>query len=360
MSSYKKTTLSMITVPDLPRDGLPFIIDDYALAMYLRVRCKTIWFCISCKPRIYRTFSIPKANGKARMIHNPHPALKFIQKRIDRVLLKPLPLMDCVGAYIPGKSCVDSAKRHVQQGVRVGMDIKDFFPTHTRARVRKFFHEHLGYSLYVSGLLADLCTVQRKIKNRKTGEEFVRHDVPQGSPASPTLCNLLAQEALDHAVIDLLGKEGWVYTRYSDDITLSHADDLSRKDVDDAIKEMRRLMREAGYRDNAKKLKIQRRWRQQRMLGAVINEKVNIPRHTYRKYRSILHNCLLHGFEPNMVLYGWEDGVPSFISHLQGKISYFQSLNEEKAARLRSVLAEAVERHAEKEAADPHYPPAVT
>ncbi len=345
MSSYKTTTLSLIKAPDdLAFKSVPYIIDDYALAMYLRVRCKTIWYCISCKPRMYSSFSIPKANGKVRQIHNPKPALKFIQRRIDSVILKRLPLLDCVGAYVPGKSCLDSAAQHTGQGVRVGMDIRDFFPTHTRGGVRKFFHEHIGYSLFVAGLLADLCTVPRKVRSKTKGE-FTRHDVPQGSPASPTLCNLIAQEKFDRAVLEVLGPMGWTYTRYSDDLTLSHPDDLKRKDVDDTIKQVRQLMGAAGYRDNPKKLKIQRRWRQQRMLGIVVNEKPNIPRHTYRLYRSLMHNCLTHGFEANAAMYGWNEADGDFIEHLKGKLSYFQSINADKALKLRAVFDVALQTH---------------
>jgi RNA-directed DNA polymerase len=68
----------------------------------------------------------------------------------------------------------------------------------------------------------------------------------------------------------------------------------------------------------------------------VINEKTSIPRETYRRYRAILHNCLEHGFEPNEVRYAWE-GTGSFKEHLMGKLSYFKSIDPEKAAKLRAA-----------------------
>jgi len=342
MSSYKTTTLTTIPVPS-PTDGVPFIFDDFSLALHLGVRCKTIWYCITNKRWMYRTFTIPKANGKLRTIHDPKNILKFIQRRINETILQPFPLQECVGAYVPGKGCVHSAAQHAGHAVRVGLDIKDFFPTHHRTWVRNFFMRTYGYSHFVSGLLAELCTAQTKLA--KTGDkDRYRHFVPQGSPASPTLCNLMAQEAFDAPLLKLLDGTGWVYTRYADDLSLSHPEQQSRETVDALINAVYDLMQRAGYTPHRKKLKVQRQGRQQRMLGMVINEKPNIPQHTYRRFRAILHNCIMDGFYLPALRYGF-DPPEAFVSHLQGKISYFLSINEEKAGKLAKMLQTAKEKH---------------
>lgn len=349
MSSYKKTELTAFVVPPVPEDGLPFIFDDYSLALRLGVRCRTLWFCIQRKRNRYRIFTIPKANGKKRVIHNPDRVLKFMQRMIVRRILSKMPLLDCVGAYVPGKSCKDAAERHVGHAVRIGMDLKDFFPTHSRGRVRWFFHNHAGYSQYVSGLLGDLCTAP-------FGE---KHKVPQGSPASPALCNLMAQEALDRPILKLLEGTGWVYTRYSDDLTFSHPEDKPRNEVNRLIKDVRRLIQKGGYKTNLKKTKIQRRWRRQKMLGMVINEKTSIPRETYRRYRAIIHNCLTHGFEPNAAQYAWE-GTGSFREHLLGKLSYFVSVDPVRGGKLRTSFDAACAKWTDKaEEANPYVDPAI-
>jgi hypothetical protein len=139
MSSYKTTVLTPIPLPTSIPDHLPFLFDDFSLALHLGVRCKTVWYCITNKKWMYKTFTIPKANGKRRTIHDPQNILKYIQRRINKVVLQPYPLLDCVGAYVEGKGCRDSALRHAGHGVRIGLDIKDFFPTHHRTWVRNFF-----------------------------------------------------------------------------------------------------------------------------------------------------------------------------------------------------------------------------
>lgn len=344
MSSYKSTTLTPISIPSIPEE-VPFIFDDFSLALHLGVRCKTVWYCVTNKKWMYRTFTIPKANGKRRTIHDPKNILKFVQRRINTVILQPFPLLECVGAYVPGRGCRDSAARHAGHSVRIGMDIKDFFPTHHRTWVRNFFMRSYGYSHFVSGLLAELCTAQVEIAKRVgQSEKRYRHFVPQGSPASPTLCNLMAQEAFDYPLLRNLEGTGWVYTRYADDLTLSHPEPQSRKVVDALIDDVYQLMQKAGYMPHRKKLKVQRQGRQQRMLGMVVNTKPNIPQLTYRRYRAILHNCIMDGFYLPAVRYGF-DPPEGFISHLQGKISYFLSINEEKAGKLARMLEHAKEKH---------------
>jgi hypothetical protein len=94
------------------------------------------------------------------------------------------------------------------------------------------------------------------------------------------------------------------------------------------------------------------------MLGIVVNEKPNIPRHIYRLYRSIMHNCLRHGFEANATMYGWNDADGDFVEHLRGKLSYFQSINPDKAAALRTVFDQAVATHYPDRMPNDHVPPA--
>jgi RNA-directed DNA polymerase len=353
VSSYKKTVLTTLELPPAARDDVPFIIDDYALALYLGVRCKTLWYLIGQKAYMYKRFTIPKSDGRVRVIYSPKDRLKHVQRRIDQRILRKLPVLECVGAYVEGRSCRDSAARHTGHHVRIAMDLKDFFPSHTRAQIRHFFKETVGYSHFVAGLLADICTVQeRRAPFRTMSEPDItaddakfKHFVPQGSPASPMLCNLVAQERLDRPVLEALNGTGWVYTRYSDDLSISHPERKTRKEVDAIIELMRKLITNAGYRTNPKKLKIQRCWRRQRMLGMVVNsDHPNIPVDVYRRYRAIIHNCLLRGFEENAVRYGF-DPVEGFASHLRGKVAYFMQTNPQRAVHLHDELMAALVRH---------------
>ena len=50
---------------------------------------------------------------------------------------------------------------------------------------------------------------------------FLNGGLPQGTPISPMLTNLM-MIPFDHAIAGQLWKDGFVYTRYADDITISH------------------------------------------------------------------------------------------------------------------------------------------
>lgn len=349
MSSYQRTQIDLLPLPTPQHEELPYLLDDFSLALHLGIRCRTLWWCIHNKKNMYRLFYIPKSDGSARCIHNPKKPLKFIQRRIYQVILKKVPLLDCVGAYVPRRGCLESAKRHTGHAIRIGMDLKDFFPSHRRARVRHFFIDCCGYTHQVSSILAELCTApdlaayRDAIAAATSDTENIKikhHFVPQGSPASPSLCNLIAQESLDKTLLAAITDEGWVYTRYSDDLTFSHPENKSRREVDVFLQRVKTIINDAGYRIHAKKTKIQRYWHRQHMLGIVVNQHPNIPRETYRLYRSILCNCYNHGFEINASRYGHCD--KGFIAHLRGKISYFKSVNESKGLKLEQQLKRAI------------------
>lgn len=333
MSSYKCSSVQTIKVPRQLIDdpSLPFIFDDFSLALALGVKCKTLWYCIKSKKRLYKRFTIPKSNGRLRVIYSPKRCLKYVQNRISEVVLQPLPLLPCVGAYVKGKSCRDTALQHVQKSVLVKIDLKDFFPSHRRSLVRYFF-KRKGYSHDVASLLADLCTV----------EEDGTHIVPQGSPASPALCNHIAQMLLDTRILNVLEGGDWTYTRYADDLMFSHPLMQTALEVDILIKTIFNCVKEANYRINYDKLKVYRRSKQQRVLGMVVNEHPNIAKATYRKYRGILHNCGTQGFAVNATRYGMYD-VDEFILHLQGKVNYFCQVNPNKGQKLKRLLMEALE-----------------
>ena len=342
MSSYKQTILTKIEIPKAPvHPSLPFIIDDFSLAMHLGVRCKTLWYCIIGGTFLYHRFTIKKANGKLRHIYNPNNILKYLQHQLDKVILRKLPLLDCVSAYVTGKSCLDSANQHLQKGVLIKLDLSDFFPSHSRTRVRHFFKYTLGYSHFVADLMASLCTVKERLPQKRT-------IVPQGSPASPQLCNLIAQEALDKpllAALETIG--GWTYTRYADDLVLSHVDDVSHDNVNKIIKLTVGHIHQAKYRVNYSKLRVLRRWHRQKTLGIIVNEHPNIPYDIYRRYRAIIHNCLQQGFTVNAIRYSEEyrDVPEAFASHLQGKINYFMTINPMRATPLMETLKLAITKH---------------
>ena len=107
--------------------------------------------------RNYRYRWIAKASGSLRLIESPKPRLKRIQRTIlDEILLK-IPAHEAAHGFRPGRSVSSFVAPHVGRRVVLKMDLRDFFPSITAARVLAVFMT-AGYPEDVARLLAGLCT----------------------------------------------------------------------------------------------------------------------------------------------------------------------------------------------------------
>ena len=81
---------------------------------------------------------------------------------------------------------------HVDSSLILSVDLKDFFPTFTFARIRGLFRSY-GYSIGVATLLAAICTESQENFNVTKTYYLATgpRTLPQGSPASPALTNAL-------------------------------------------------------------------------------------------------------------------------------------------------------------------------
>ena len=381
MGTFRQTTLEILEIEPHKLNEVPLVIDDWTLSFQLGYRGKTFWYIHNNRQKLYKVFKIKKASGGLRTIHNPMPILRLFAKQLRHKILLPLTkqLGPHVGAYQLGKSTRDTAKRHLlacpecdkldqehtctfqveernakfrvlrrntescpacakipkhdcpRAGVKIHMDLKDFFGSTRRSWIRQYFHEVVGYNHYVSGLLAQILTTD--LVDEKT--KHVHAGVPQGAKTSGDICNLVADWKIDQAILAALPE--WVYSRYADDIYLTHPKNLPPAEVDKVIHEVERLINNSGYRLNRRKLHVQRPHRQQRVLGIVVNKKANMPKQEYRRMRAILTNCIDHGFEAEFKR-AKKDSAGQMMTWLSGKVSYYQMIAPNKGNRLRAML----------------------
>ena len=130
-------------------------------------------------------------------------------------------------------------------------------------------------------LLASLCTHPFEID----GE--VKTVLPQGSPTSPTLTNILCRK-LDRRLTGLAYRFGATYTRYADDITFSsphniYTDEAFNKELKRIIEEDQKLV------INPKKTRLQKAGYRQEATGLIVNEKVNVRRRYVKQIRMWLY-----------------------------------------------------------------------
>ncbi|MEP1087732.1 MAG: reverse transcriptase family protein [Algoriphagus sp.] len=245
-----------------------------------------------CKKR-YQTFTIKKKSGADRIIHAPVKGLKSILRSLNFVLQCVYEPHEAATGFVLEKSIVDNAKKHVGHHYVLNMDLKDFFHTFDRNRVKMgFMFEPFnlnGDKEPLAFLLASLCTHPFEID----GEE--KTVLPQGSPTSPALTNIICKK-LDRRLSGLANRFGATYTRYADDITFSsphniYTDEAFTKELNRIIEEDQKLV------INPKKTRLQKAGYRQEATGLIVNDKVNVRRRYVKQIRMWLYYWEMYGYE---------------------------------------------------------------
>jgi hypothetical protein len=291
----------------------------------------------------YRHAWRPKASGSARLIESPKPRLKDIQRRLLDEVLAPIPPHDAAHGFRAGRSVRTFAGPHAGRRVVLKMDLRDFFPSVTSARVVAVFLT-AGYPEPVARLLAGLCTgrVPRVVWGLpgapgpgpdawRLARLYRLPHLPQGAPTSPALANLCAYR-LDARLAALACASGAAYTRYADDLVFSGGPDFE-KSIPRFVVHAGAVAIEEGFEVNTRKTRVMRRGGRQRVAGVVVNDRPNVARDGYDRLRATLNNCLKTG--PRVQN---RDGHPDFRAHLAGRVAHVAMLNPARGEKLREML----------------------
>lgn len=319
----------------------PTPVDSVSLAHWLGTTHKNLWWLVTQRKEMYRVWKIPKGDGRYRHIHEPLGLLKHIQAVAATRILSTFPTADHVGAYEEGKGVKYSASRHAGHNVILELDIKDFFGSTRRLFVREFLLG-AGWKKEPAFLLSDLLTYPIK-KDLSV--------VPQGAPSSPQLCNLIGNQRFDQSVIQMLQQQdsGWLYTRYSDNLIISHPDQRERAEVDVILRAVDNIVYKSGYRINPKKMKVMRSTNKKfarELLGLSVSKVPQVEDSTYRKLRAMTHNASRNGFSGLTNLPKAVKTPEQAAAHLNGVVNYYLYMNRSpKMERLKRLLDDAVKRH---------------
>lgn len=245
-----------------------------------------------CKKR-YQTFTIKKKSGADRTIHAPVKGLKSILRSLNFVLQCLYEPHDAATGFVLEKSILDNAKKHVGHHYVLNIDLKDFFHTFDRNRVKMgFIYEPFnlsGNKEPLAFLLASLCTHPFEIDSE---EKTV---LPQGSPTSPTLTNILCKK-LDRRLTGFANRFGATYTRYADDITFSSPHNIYKDETFN--NELKRIIEEdQKLAINPKKTRLQKAGYRQEVTGLIVNDKVNVHRRYVKQIRMWLYYWEKYGYE---------------------------------------------------------------
>lgn len=298
------------------------IFDAEHLAKMLGVENKALFAVINAPEMFYRTFEIKKRSGGMREIRAPYPTLKTIQGWIYENVLKKQYVHGCAHGFMPRKSIVTNAKKHVENKCLLKLDLKDFFPSIKINKVVQVF-KNIGYTKNVSWLLAALCCLDGEL--------------PQGAPTSPVLSNIIAK-IMDKRLYRLAKHFGLRYTRYADDISFS-GDDIPVA----FIKYATAIIEDCGFAVNEKKVRLYKEQDNKILTGVALrNGMMRLPREKRRGYEQEIYYMIKYGIGARPK--GNYDSFSTYIRSLIGKANFWLMLEpgnkfaKEAIPRLRALI----------------------
>ena len=333
-------------------ESLPAITTKSELAKWLQVSLANLdWFAdLGNRNRIGRDSNLrflvrlqPKKNGRMRILEIPNSKLAFVQRRILEEILYQVPLNESVHGFRRNRSILSYASSHFCKSIVLKMDLRDFFPSITFAKIAYQFRA-IGFPEIVADYFAGLCTNSISVSNEFAKvEKFEKHDrnsyrkyeqrhLPQGAPASPALANLSVWR-LDKRLQNLSKASDVSYSRYADDLGFS-SDSHSKRSMKRFADHVSAIVLEEGLEVNHRKTKIMAKSSSQRLVGIVVNDRPNVNRKYYERLKATLHNCN-HSMDVNSQN---RNQHPNFREHLLGQITFVKSINRKRGEKLMQMF----------------------
>lgn len=184
------------------------------------------------RSKMYHTFYVPKSSGHGyRRIDAPNEALMAALRNLKTIFEDDFHALyhTSAFAYVRHRCTIDSIKRHQANESRWfgKFDLSNFFGNTTMDFVMKQF-----------SMIYPFSEVMKAPQGRSALEKalelaFLNGGLPQGTPISPTITNIMMipiDFALNKGFREFNGQK-FVYTRYADDFLVSSRYDFNVSDV---------------------------------------------------------------------------------------------------------------------------------
>lgn len=298
----------------------------------------------------YNMFSVRKRSGGRRFIHAVNGKLHDLQKYINEEVLQKMEPHPSSYAFHASGGIRECAAMHCECKWLLQFDLTDFFYTISEPAVFNAFVA-LGYKRLLAFELTRLCTTlrlpesKRHYLNRKDlscyfspyfdEEKKLPYSqqkrigvLPQGAPTSPMLSNLVAQR-LDAALFDYAQENGFIYTRYADDLAFSASILPIGKSIAKLRREIISLIRKNGFRENCKKIRIAGPGAKKIVLGLLVDgERPRLTQEFRKRIDRNIYSIETFGIEAVAENDGFES-VYGFFNHISGLMSFIHDVDRD-------------------------------
>ena len=242
---------------------------------------------------LYHTFHIPKKSGGLRKINAPNPELMDALRRLKTIFEEDFRALyhTAAFAYVKRRCTVDAVKKHQQNNSKWfgKLDLHDFFGSTTLDFVMDMFSMIFPFSEVIKVSLG------RAELMKALELAFLDGGLPQGTPISPTITNIM-MIPVDFKLYNALREfenQKYVYTRYADDFIISSRYEFDVRRVEAFVVSTLQSFN-APFSINAAKTRYGssagRNWN----LGVMLNKdnEITVGHKKKRQFQSMLYNYI--------------------------------------------------------------------
>ena len=185
-----------------------------------------------------------KPDGRLRIHYTVKSKLKVIQERIKSNIFYAVYFPEYLQGSIKSSERIkrgydNDASLHIGARLVISEDVSDFFPSITSEIIYMIWKDFFRFPSEVSEILTMLTTYEGALV--------------QGSSTSSYLANLLFWD-VEHRLVEELSKNGFTYTRYVDDLTIStKSSNTTNLQKSEILSKVIRMLKSKGVNINRKK-----------------------------------------------------------------------------------------------------------
>ena len=311
---------------------------DPLIAMLEEFNASTESLRAKNRKELYYSFCIPKRSGGLRHIDAPLPelmnALRTLKVMFETAFHEPRTettiqttyYHTSAFAYIKGRNTIDAVKRHQSNESKwfAKLDFSNFFGTTT-----------LDFTMRMMSMVFPFCEICRtehgRDELRKAVElGFLDGILPQGTPLSPTLTNII-MVPIDYRLANALRdfrNQTFVYTRYADDMIISSRFKFSVQAIESFVRQTVREFN-APYRLNSDKTRYGSSAGSNWNLGVMLNKdnQITVGFQAKKRFQNMMASYAMD--RKNGISWSAED-----LMHMEGLRSYYRSVEGETIDRI--------------------------